>query len=823
MDVLYGEFEMSIFIGSKPWLLLLVPLAILYYYLLQRSDKAFLGNKRFLIFFLRIIVLTLVILSIIGIYSFERTIVENPTIYILLDESRSMELYNFNNQTKNLYNFFGEKIGKDSVKLIPFSHEYRTSIGNTIQETISKMEAGKILLVSDGQNNYGKDPIEASMIAKERDIGIYALGVSNVRNEVAVEELIVPEKSYPGSSFDIEVHVKNFGNLTAEYDFKLFIDDKLIYDTHKIQEKETEIIEYSYKTSEEGFYVIKAIIDPKNDYFPYNNVRYASLEIVERPKIIYISSESSNYIIGEIGKDYILTKTSSTSIDDLNKYDAIILDNIPVNRISHSTINELRGYVREGRGLLVIGGDNSFDYGSYYKSSFEKILPVTSSPEPKQRKEKLGIIFVLDISGSTGQAFGGTSKLDLEKAITINLINDLDPGDYVGVLAFDVDPYLIKEFSLVTDMEDLTEKVSRLSSGEGTYITPALIRANQLLSGFAGKKYIVLISDGLTAFPEEAVQYAETSGNTIYTVGVGSDTYEPFMQTLARKTGGEYFRPTAVQRLSFLFGKKEEERKEHYSLQILDEEHFITRDIEISSSVSGLNLVSKKAGAQSLIATDDMNMILTVWHYGLGRVASYTTDNGNSWGYPFVAWKDHPKLMKNIVNWVVGDLEWRKPIKIIARNSELGENMILNIVTSFPMKEVELYETTEKKALKVEQIDLNLYQSSLRSNHTGVFLFKAYGNKEYSDEGGMTINYPVEIRELEPDTETLKKICSVTGGKYYDSNEIDSLKQDLLKDIKETKQYQTEMENIWEILVKAALFLFFFEIFLRRFLEYRYA
>ncbi|MFQ6052013.1 MAG: VWA domain-containing protein [Candidatus Hydrothermarchaeota archaeon] len=814
---------MNIYLGNELWLSLLVPLAILYYYLLHRSEKTFLGNKRFIILFLRFLVLALIVLSIVGVYSFETSTVEKPTLYILLDKSKSMMLYNANNQTNNLYSFFGEEIGKENVKLISFSPEYRTSIGKAIQDAALKMEGGKILLISDGQNNYGKDPIEASMIARERGISIYALGITKYRSDVAITDLILPEKSYPGSPIAIKSKIKNFGNLTAEYDFKLFIDDRLVYNVHKVQKKESEIIEYTYKTNDEGFHTIKAVIEPKNDYFPDNNVRYASLEIVERPKIIYISSDSSNYIINEIKNDYILTKASSTSIDDLNKYDAVILDNIPLNRISYSMISELRDYVREGRGLLVIGGDKSFDYGSYYKSSLEKILPVTSSPEPKRREERLGIVFVLDISGSTGQAFGGASKLDLEKAIAINLINDLNPRDFVGVIAFDVDPYVIKDFSPITDMGDLTEKISRLSSGEGTYITPALIKANNLLSGYSGKKYIVLISDGLTAFPEEAIQYAETSGTPIYTIGVGSDTYEPFMQALARKTGGEYFRPTAYQRLSFFLGKKEEEKKERYSLQILDEEHFITKDIEISSSVSGFNLVSKKPGAQSLIATDDMNMILTVWHYGLGRVAAYTTDNGNSWGYPFITWKDHPKLMKNIINWIIGDLEYRKPIKIISRNSELGENIILNIMTSFPMKNVELYERSENKALKLEQIDLNLYQYSFRPNHTGFFLFKVYGDKMNSDEEGVSVNYPEEIKELNPDTETLKKICSITGGKYYDFKEINSLKKDLLREIEETKQFETKVENLWEVLVKAALFLFFFEILLRRFLEYRYA
>jgi hypothetical protein len=59
---------------------------------------------------------------------------------------------------------------------------------------------------------------------------------------------------------------------------------------------------------------------------------------------------------------------------------------------------------------------------------------------------------------------------------------------------------------------------------------------------------------------------------------------------------------------------------EVYSVVRLDEEHFITRYLNISGSISGYNNVTQKVGASRLVTTSMGKTVVTSWQFGPGRV-----------------------------------------------------------------------------------------------------------------------------------------------------------------------------------------------------------
>ena len=62
-----------------------------------------------------------------------------------------------------------------------------------------------------------------------------------------------------------------------------------------------------------------------------------------------------------------------------------------------------RTYVQDlGGGLIMLGGDQSFGLGGYYKTSLEEILPVRSDFEKEKEKPSLAMMLVIDKSGSMG-------------------------------------------------------------------------------------------------------------------------------------------------------------------------------------------------------------------------------------------------------------------------------------------------------------------------------------------------------------------------------------------------------------------------------------
>src|SRR5674476_1375729 len=66
-----------------------------------------------------------------------------------------------------------------------------------------------------------------------------------------------------------------------------------------------------------------------------------------------------------------------------------------------------------------------------------------------------------------------------------------------------------------------------------------------------------------------------------------------------------------------------------YSLFAYSPDHFITKNVNLTSNITGYNDVTPKAGAERLVITSTNGKpVLTTWRFGLGRVAALTTDNG---------------------------------------------------------------------------------------------------------------------------------------------------------------------------------------------------
>ena len=91
------------------------------------------------------------------------------------------------------------------------------------------------------------------------------------------------------------------------------------------------------------------------------------------------------------------------SLSDLQNYELLMLSNVPATALTLRQMDLARTYVRDlGGGLIMLGGDQSFGLGGYYKTALEEILPVRSDFEKEKEKPSLAMILVIDKSGSMG-------------------------------------------------------------------------------------------------------------------------------------------------------------------------------------------------------------------------------------------------------------------------------------------------------------------------------------------------------------------------------------------------------------------------------------
>jgi len=639
---------MKFYIEYPILLALIIPVVILLVILLQKNFMKFktlaekiaykksLKGRRIFITVTRCLIVIYLMIALSSPYTLHEEVVKGDySLKILVDNSTSMSLFD-NSVADRLFDQLKDKV---PVTKIPIALGEYSPIGDAI---INNMHGDdNLLLVTDGQNNNGKDLAHVMFFANLLNSTISALEIQPVNNDYSVV-IDGPTEAIKGSDNTFLIKVSKAGNPSG-YTLRVSIDEVPI-STERV---EPDLYRFT-KSFSEGYHKITARLEV-SDYFSENNIFHKSLHVLPKPSILYVT-EKDPRLVNLLNPVYEIEKKTVIP-SNLGDYASIIIDDINENVLDSKT-ELLSDYVIEGGGLFVIGGENSFDRGDYQDSLFESILPVKVGEAGFGGEMAANIVLVLDISQSTGQGFSRTSdnkKVDVEKALAIEILKDISLFDRVGVVAFNHKAYIISQMGMLADIEgNVTQKISSLHDTGGTLVYSGLKQAQYLLDNVLGSRNIILISDGVDSIPSLSLDLAkqfEDQGIKIYSVGVGEATNSAFLQTLAVETGGAYFEPAETEKLKILFGEREEMPPESSeSLVSFNNQHFITQGITLTADVSGYNNVVKKSAAQMLVSMGDGKPILSVWRYGLGRVAVMSTDSGDKWANQLLGCKDWSRI-----------------------------------------------------------------------------------------------------------------------------------------------------------------------------------
>ena len=146
-----------------------------------------------------------------------------------------------------------------------------------------------------------------------------------------------------------------------------------------------------------------------------------------------------------------------------------------------------------GVGFMMVGGENSFGLGGYFKTPIETLLPVEMEVKGKQQLPSLGLVIVFDRSASmTG------SKIELAKEAAVRSVELLREGDTFGFIAFDTNPWEIIETKPLEDKEEAINTILSVSGQmEELKFIASLAMAYENLSDLQlQRKHIILLTDG---------------------------------------------------------------------------------------------------------------------------------------------------------------------------------------------------------------------------------------------------------------------------------------------------------------------------------------
>ncbi len=790
---------------EHPKILLFIPAAIAILILIIRSEFVKLkGEKwkqyekakvrrRFVVFCLRSLAVSCLILALAQPVALKQEFSKgDPALTILVDDSKSFRLFD----TAAAEKLKTELEGSIPVKLRHIGSENSSPLGDELLSTM--LGSDSLLLVSDGRVTKGRSLGDVMVVAGAINSTINALYLDPIQSDLALK-IEGPRVTTVGIDNEFLAKVDQTlvpGTEPLGYALTVKLDGETIMEESG---QGTAAFKFTRKLSE-GYHQITAELSTgSQDYFPQNNIFYRTVKVEKKPKVLLISAQNTP-LEAIFSPVYDLTTLPSMAGTSFSSYSAVVLNDLPASAIDTEKLSD---FIDSGNGIAVFGGSNSYDRGDYKDKPIETLLPVKVGSGEEGEKKFVNVIILIDISGSTGAGFGTGSAStveEVEKALAIGIINDLRPDDKVGVVAFNAEAYTVAALErLSANKNQAMGQVQRLIWTGSTLISAGLVEARKMLAQVEGSKNIVLLSDGKSGSMGEdlqAARIASEQGIKVYAVGVGEGTNAEHMQEIAEEGNGIYLEPTEAQKLKIIFGRSEAAPTDKMKLEKLNNNHFITRNVKINARLSGFNQAVPKPNADVLVATAENRPILTVWRFGLGRIASITTDDGTGWS-PELLKKENSVLLTRIVNWAVGDLSRNKKFDVTARDTFIGENFDVEVISdSMP----------QNAKMTFSKVGERSYSAEFKPETEGWYsFFDAYA----------AANYPTEFYNTGYDP-ALGMLVQVTGGQTFKPNQVDELLEKVKQD---SRRLVTSHKSLSWIPLTIALAAFLIEIAARKLSE----
>ncbi len=299
-----------------------------------------------------------------------------------------------------------DSAGKSFLDGIVFDKPY-TAIGDSVR-TLLDLKRGQplagIFLITDGGNNYGRQPVDAAAMAQQDKVPLYIYGVGITSpHDIIVSQIFAPEVVFAREESPVTVTVRSqaMSGRTAKLVLKLgdqVMDSKDL--TFGADGEQT--VNMSFLPPKAGNYELEASIDPLPDEANKDNnkasqrvrvidgkinvlyvednprweFRYLQALLVRDrrldPKFVLFGGDPS--LSQETGSPYLADIPSTK--EDLMKYDVIIIGDVDSKRFNALQMQSINDLVSSfGGGVIFLAGRKSMP-DSYRRTPLEAMIPV---------------------------------------------------------------------------------------------------------------------------------------------------------------------------------------------------------------------------------------------------------------------------------------------------------------------------------------------------------------------------------------------------------------------------------------------------------------
>ncbi len=582
---------------------------------------------------------------------------------------------------------FTREVGDDASNL--------SDAVETALTLIPRDAPGKVLVLSDGRWT-GRDPSAAAARASARNRAVdYRSLQRSMANDLAIARLEAPPAVAPGESFLIAAWVLTPTPQTVS--FELRRGEERLSSGEEHLSAGLNRLTFRDRAGDPGtLSYLLTVNGSGDDPVPENN-RARLLVGVRGPKpILHVTEAKSSGLArllkaGAMPMEVKPPEACDWSLEQLSKYSAVLIENVPADKIGIAGMQNLAVWVREtGSGLMLTGGRNSYGTGGYFKSPLDPILPVSMELRNEHRKLAVAMVVALDRSGSMAiPVSGGKVKMDLADEGAAQVLEMLGPMDEFGVVAIDSEPHLIADLAPVKDKEPIKRDILSIrSQGGGIFIFVALeAAAEMLVKAKAGTKHILLFADANDSEEpgayRELIEKCQKAGITVSVIGLGTekDKDADLLRDIAKRGNGRIFFTDKPEDLPRLFAQDTFVVARN---TFLDERTPIEgtagltllsgRAFDLKQTLGGYNLCYLREGATLATRTlDDYRApVVAAWHSGSGRVLCYTGEADGKYAGPITKWKEIGDWYTSLVRWTAGPINRLPPEMALTQDVKDG-------------------------------------------------------------------------------------------------------------------------------------------------------
>jgi Ca-activated chloride channel homolog len=542
------------------------------------------------------------------------------------------------------------------VRFMPSSSDIAsgTNLETALTSTISAIPTGyipRLLLVSDGNENEGS---AARAIAELEELHVPVDTIplaGRPASGLRLESLSMPREAYAGEQIPIDLTIYSQQNARAQVE--IYAEGKTLGTNSVDLTSGVNTFRVHARVKSSGATSLSGRVFAG----PLGEAPFEQPIQLRRARVLYLSQDppgtEKNLLQAFEEAGFELSRDASLIGKGLDSVHLVILNNLDLTVFTPEQKSRLEQYVKDGGGLLLIGGERQVYKQDKQMDALDRILPAKLAP-PKS-PEGTCVALIIDKSSSMEGR-----KIELARLSAIGVVDHLKAADTIGVLIFDNSFQWAVPMRRAQDRSLIKRLISGITPDGGTQIAPALAEAyRKVLPSKASYKHIVLLTDGISEEGDSIDLAREALAHqvTISTVGLGQDVNRSYLEKVAATAGGRSYFLNEPQGLEQILLKDVEDysgstavEKPLTPIVVHKAEILDGVGIESAPPLKGYARFTAKPDAETILGIDPdkKDPLYVRWQYGLGRAGVFASDAKSRWADAWIPWSGFDKFWINI-------------------------------------------------------------------------------------------------------------------------------------------------------------------------------